>query len=406
MTGVHSSVHSILAPSDSERWLRCVGALYLSKGIPPIDAEYNASGTCSHWLGSWSLTHPELDLSVWLGKEMTFGDSTPFKFVVDDERIERVRAYVTQVNREPGSLLVEQKLDTTPVLGVPNQQGHADTVKLYPEGGVVKDGNLLKGVLTVHDFKDGHILVRAKDNFQLMLYLCAAMMQYSLVGEFEAFRGCIHQPKMHHYDEWTWSRTELLMFMDTIRPVAKLAYDLFYGNTPFDPETHLTAGERQCQWCPVRGRCPGRARYIISLFEPIIAKHEINEATLGSIMQIADDVRGALADYEAEATARAQTGIKIPGQKLIRGHRGAREWSDPVKAASVMELTLADAAYRPRLPISPTEAERLLKKGAYAPLAAAVGVKQAEGRLKLVPESDPHAEVVLSQFKPVQEPLT
>jgi len=379
--------------------------VYLSKGIPSLDAEYTASGSCSHWLGEWALTHPALDLNVWLGKEMTFGENPPFKFIVDDERIDRVRAYITQVGREPGTLLVEQRLDTTPVLGVPNQEGHADTVKLYPEGGVVKDDQLLRGVISVHDFKDGHILVRAKDNFQLMIYLCSAMMQYSLVGEFEAFRGCIHQPKLHHYDEWTYTRAELMAFMTLIRPLAQLAYDLYYSNVPFDPAVHLTAGEIQCQWCPVRGKCPERARYIISLFEPIITKHEINADTLGAIMRISDQVRSALNDYEKEATLRATGGLKIPGQKLIQGRRGPREWMDPIKAAIMMELTLGDAAYEKPTPISPTEAERLLKKGAYAPLAASVGVRQHDGRLKLVPENDPHPEYLISQFKPVPESL-
>lgn len=399
------STHSILAPSDAARWLRCVGAVYLSKGIPSLDAEYNASGSCSHWLGEWALTHPLLDLDSWLGKEMTFGANPPFKFTIDEERLTRVRAYVTQIGREPGTLLVEQRLDTTPVLGVPNQEGHADTIKLYPEGGVVKDDQLLRGVLSVHDFKDGHILVRAKDNFQLMIYLCAAMMQYSLVGEFEAFRGCIHQPKLHHYDEWTYTRAELVTFMDALRPVAQLAYDLYYSNAPFDPAVHLTAGEIQCQWCPVRGKCPARAQYIISLFEPIITKHEITNDTLGMIKSIEAQVRSALADYAAEAERRALGGVKIPGQKLILGRKGDRQWMDPVKAASMMELTLGDAAYEKPEPISPTEAERLLKKGAYAPLAASVGVRQNDGRLKLVPENDPHPEYVLSQFKPVQESL-
>jgi hypothetical protein len=397
--------HSILAPSDSPRWLRCVGAIYLSKGLPSLDAEYNASGSCSHWLSEWALTHPALDLNVWLGKEMTFGENPPFKFLVDEERLDRVRAYVAQINREPGTLLVEQRLDTTPVLGVPNQEGHADTIKLYPEGGVVKDEKLLRGVVSVYDFKDGRNLIRAENNTQLMIYLCAAMMQYSMVGEFEAFRGCIHQPKLHHYDEWTWTRDELMAFMEGIRPAAQLAYDLYYGNVVFDPNKHLRAGDLQCQWCPVRGKCPARARYIISLFEPIISKHEINADTLGAILQISGQVRSALNDYEVEATNRALGGQKIPGQKLIQGCKGPREWMDPVKAASLMEMTLGDRAYEPATPISPTEAERILKKGAYAPLAASVGVKQNEGKLKLVPEDDPHPEVILSQFKPVQESL-
>lgn len=375
--------HSILAPSDSARWLRCAGALYMSKGVPTLDAEYNASGTCSHWLGEWALSHPDLDLDAWLGKEMTFGDNPPFKFTVDEERLNRVRQYVTAIKREPGTHLYEARLDTTPVMGLPDQEGHADTVVLYPEGGVVKDGTLLKGVVTVHDFKDGYIVVNAKDNTQGLIYLCAAMMLYSLVDEFQAFRFCIHQPKMHHYDEWTYTRDELIYFMDLIRPTAKLAYDLYHGTVAFDDTQHLRAGPEQCTFCPVRGKCVERARYIGSLFQPVIQAHSVTDAVLGQLLTNGRTIKGALADYEAEALARATRGTQIEGWKLVKGNKGKRKWVDPAHAASVLELALAEKAFEPRVPISPTQAERLLKKG-YEPLANLV--TQSEAPWRLVPQ--------------------
>ena len=396
------STHSILAPSDSARWLRCVGSLYMSKGLPNLDAEYNASGTCTHWLAEWALTNNVEKLDSWLGKEMTFGTNPPFKFVVDTDRLDRVRTYVAAINREPGTLLVEQRLDTTPVVGVPDQEGHADTVKLYPEGGV-KDGALLRGVLSVHDLKDGHLIVYARDNFQGMIYLCAAMVQYDMTGDYSAFRFCIHQPKLKHYDEWTYTRQELTAFMEAIRPVAQLAYDLYHGAREFDAASHLTAGERQCQWCPVRGRCPARAQLIIDQFRPIIERHEITNATLGMILKIAPQVRAALTDYEAEALRRALTGLHIEGQKLVEGRRGPRKWRDAKAAESALALVLTDEKmYEPREIISPAQAEKLLRQG-YKPLASLV--TQSEGNYALAPADDPRAEVKLSQFTPVPDPL-
>src|ERR1700728_3531760 len=112
-----SGTHSILAPSGSSRWLRCVGALYLSRGVPNPDKEHSASGTCSHWLLQRQLEHPDGDLDSWLGKELTFGENPPFKFTVDEERLDRVRSCGTVINREPREMLVEHRLDTTPVLG-------------------------------------------------------------------------------------------------------------------------------------------------------------------------------------------------------------------------------------------------------------------------------------------------
>src|SRR3984957_19322207 len=226
-----SGTHSILAPSGSSRWLRCVGALYLSRGIQDPDKEHSASGTCSHWLLPWQLENTALDLEAsWLGKELIFGDNPAFTFKVDEERLDRVRSCVSVINREPGEMLVEHRLDTPPVLGVPDQEGHSDIIKLYPEGGAVIDEKVYKGVLSVHDYKDGYLLVNAKDNTQGLIYLCAAMLEFELIGDFNAFRFCIHQPKLHHYDEWTYTRAELESFRAPIRPLSKLAYDIYHEN--------------------------------------------------------------------------------------------------------------------------------------------------------------------------------
>lgn len=398
-----SGGHSILPPSGSHQWLRCVGSLYLSRGLPDIDAEYNASGTCSHWLLEWALTHPDLDLDSWLGKMMTFGKNPSFEFKIDEERLDRVRSCITAIGREPGTMFTERRLDTTPVLGVPQQEGHSDIIKAYPEGGVVKDGVLLKGVLSVHDYKDGYLLVNAKDNTQGLIYLCAALFEFDLLGEFQAYRFVVHQPKIHHYDEWTYTRAELETFMELIRPVAKLAYDLYHEVVPFDPKAHLVAGEEQCTFCKVRGRCPARAARIVSMFEPLIKRHELDDKSVGLLYGQLDEISAAVTDFRAEALRRAKMGVKIDGHKLVYGNKGKRRWINAESAALIMEPALGEKAYEPRTPISPTQAEKLLKKVGYDPLKKLV--TQSDPEMRLVPMDHKGDEVKLPEFKPIEEPL-
>jgi hypothetical protein len=406
-----SGIHSILAPSDSARWLRCVGALYLSRGLPDIDTESNASGTCSHRLLEWALNHPDLDLDSWLGKTLQFGDTEKFDFKIDEERLDRVRSCITNLNREPGLMFAERRLDTTPVLGVPGQQGHSDIIKAYPEGGVVKDGKLLKGVLTVHDFKDGYLLVKAEGNTQGLIYLCAAMFEFALLGDFEAFRFVVHQPKIHHYDEWTYTRAELEAFMTLIRPVAKLAYDIYYENVEFDPKTHLTAGDEQCTFCPVRGRCVARAARIAALFEPLIRRHELDDASVGILYAQLDEIESAVSDFREEALRRAKMGVEIQGQKLVYGNKGKRRWINEATAERALLAAARDdliieegQIYEPRMIISPTQAEKLLKKR-YEKIAGEV--TQSDPQLRLVPLAHKGEAVKLPEFKPVtdEEPL-
>jgi hypothetical protein len=399
-----SGTHSILAPSGSARWLRCVGALYLSRGVQDPDKEHSASGTCSHWLLQWALETGG-DLDSWLGKEMTFGENPPFRFVIDEERLDRVRSCVNVINREPGTMLVEHRLDTTPVLGVPDQQGHSDIIKLYPEGGVVKNEVLLRGVLSVHDYKDGYLLVNAKDNTQGMIYLCAAMIEFSLIGNFEAFRFCIHQPKLHHYDEWTYTRAELEAFMALIRPVAKLAYDIYHEIVPFDSQQHLAPGEEQCTYCQVRGRCVARARRIMSMFEPLIKRHELDDKSLGTVYAQLDEIESAITDFRSEALRRAKLGVIVDGQKLVYGNKGKRVWIDKKAVADLLTYTLdpqvLERLYEPREFVSPTQAEKILKDG-YGAIKDLV--TQSEPQLRLVPLDHKGEAVTPVQFLPTQEP--
>jgi Protein of unknown function (DUF2800) len=394
MTGTHS----ILAPSGSERWLRCVGSLRLCKDVPSEASEHAASGTLSHWMLESALNGDALE--SWLGKS---SEVEGFKFTVDQDRIDLVQSVVNAINREPGLMLTETRLDTTPVLGVPGQQGHSDVIKANPTGSVLIDDTHLHGVLSVHDFKSGYNQVNARDNTQGLIYLCAAMIQVAdLIGDYNAFRFCIHQPKINHYDEWTYTRAELVAFMDLIRPVAKLAYDLYHGTVEFDPVKHLNAGDTQCGYCPVRGRCPARAKRVADMFLPLIKRHELDDAAIGALYSQLDEIESAVSDFRAEALRRAKMGSTIPGQKLIYGNRGRRQWIDTAQAERALTGIAGERAYEPRTIISPTDAEKMLKKR-YAALVPLV--TQTEPQLRLVPLSHKGEEVKIETFRP-QEPST
>lgn len=399
-----SGIHSILAPSGAEMWARCVGSLYLGKGVPDVDAEYNASGSCSHWILETCLRNGQLP-ETFLGKDLLFSG---FTFKVDQDRCDRISACMRNIYREPGRMWVEKELNTSPIFGVPGQIGHADVIKLDELSAVEIKGELYTGVLSVHDFKDGYIRVNAKDNLQGLGYLAAALYEMELSAPINALRFCIHQPRIGHYDEWTYTRAEIEAFIAAIRPVAELAYNIYHGIVEFDASKHLTAGDEQCLWCPVRGRCPARAKRIVDLFAAVITKHEIDDAQLSQLYLRLDEIQQACKDYRAEALRRAMNGRKIEGQKLVRGRRGARAWTDKDKASTAMSFILPEEKiYEPRELISPTEAEKLLKKN-YASVAKYV--TQADGSLSLAPVDDPRTEIVIEpvKFSPVQlvDPLT
>lgn len=396
-----SSGHSILAPSGAETWSRCVGAPHLSRGLPQVDREYNASGSCSHWIMNYGFEHPQESIQQFLGKTMKFGESPPFDFVIDQDRLDRVQLVIDEINREPGDGWYEQRLNTTPIFGVPNQEGHADVVKYDPTGIVQIHGVAHKGVLSVHDLKDGYLLVNAKNNLQGLSYIAAALHQYDVVGEINACRFVIHQPKIKHYDEWAYTREELEAFVTVIRPVAKLVYDIYHGIVPFDPAVHLNAGEEQCFWCPVRGRCPARARHIMSLFEPLINRHELDDEMFGLIYGKLDEISQAVKDYHAEAMRRAMMGKHVPGQKLVMGYPGDRAWVTPEKAENILAMTVPEAQmYAPRKLATPTQIEKTLKQMKQKELYASIAqyIVRAAGSPTLAPLADKRPELSIASF--------
>ncbi len=190
--------------------------------------------------------------------------------------------------------------------------------------------------------------------------------------------------------------------MALIRPVAKLAYDIYHETVPFDPEQHLNAGEEQCTYCPVRGRCVARAKRIMSLFEPLIKRHELDDKSLGVVYARLDEIESAISDFRAEALRRAKLGVIVDGQKLVYGNKGRRQWVDKAKAEAALSMLLPeDKIYEPREIVSPTTAEKLLKKG-YGAIENLV--TQSEPQLRLVPLDHKGEAVTPIQFIPTQEP--
>jgi hypothetical protein len=385
--------HSLLAPSAAAMWSRCVGALYMGKGRAKPATIDSASGTCTHSLGECLLKDGRLQVQV--------GDVVEvdgFKFTIDEDRIDRAKAYANNVLREPAShRFVEHRLDTSAILGIEGQEGHADCVALDPDSSVAIDGVELKGIVSVHDFKDGNNIVYAKNNLQGLIYVASALYEFDLLADYRVARFCIHQPRQNHYDEWSYTRTEIEHFISIIRPAAKLAYDLYHGNVDFDPNLHLNAGDEQCKWCPVRGSCPARAKRIVDMFAKVLVKHEIDDNTLSEIYIRLDEVESACRDFRGEALHRALQGRRISGQKLVRGRKGKRSWVDSAKAQTALEMLLDDEKmYEPREIISPTAADKILKSK-YKLVKQYV--TQADGGITLAPEIDPRDEITPLQFE-------
>jgi hypothetical protein len=371
-----------------------VGSLAYAKGQPPDPPnEDAASGTCTHWLGQQTLSLKQPPEN-WLGKTLEFDG---FKFGVDQDRCDRVWVYVNAIRREPGTRFVEVRLDTSEVLGAPDQGGTPDVILLDTDAETI----------SVHDLKDGAEIIYAGKNEQLATYGAAALHKFDMLCDWKKIRVCIHQPRMKHYDERTYTRAELEAFMVSIRMGAIKAYDLWLAGSSEQIQAALTPGEKQCKWCPMRGKCEVRAESILELFpvvggevdEPEVAI--LDDASLASAHSRLGEIENWCRDIRSEAFKRAIAGRTLPGKKLVRGRAGKRYWKDAAKVEGVLSM-LIDDIYEPREIISPTQVEKR-SKAAYASLTDYVG--QNEGGLSLVDESEPGEAITVTkaQFEVIHE---
>jgi hypothetical protein len=327
------------------------------------------------------------DAQQFLGNTL---EADGFSFTVDDTFVRQVQSYIDGIRRCVGRRYVEVRLNTSPVLGVPDQSGTADCVIL----------NRQTKTLEVHDAKFGFKRVNAKDNPQGLIYIAAALEFYDIYDAWEQAKFVIHQPTIDHYDEETYTLAQVRAFLDTIRPAAARAMAMYRGEIPIE----LTPGPVQCEWCPIRSSCAARAGRILEMFPTGFEANEpeapsLSDEEVGAALKQLEEIESWCSDIRKEAYTRALAGSKIPGHKLVRGNRTARFWKDEKAVEGKLALVLDDGVniYAPPSLLSPTALEKIVGKETYQTIESLVG--QNDGALKLVPETDKHPEVQVNTIE-------
>ena len=159
------AAHARLSPSGAHRWIACPGSLALEAEYPDDSSSYAAEGTLAHDIAGQCLEE-NLDPEDFLYKRF---EVDGFVFSVDEAMVKHVADYMRLVRgyAEGGVLLIERKVNFSPVVGVEDSFGTADAI-------------IVKGdTMTVVDLKYGMgVEVSAEKNPQLMLYALGALNDY------------------------------------------------------------------------------------------------------------------------------------------------------------------------------------------------------------------------------------
>lgn len=423
------SEHARFSPSKMHRIMTCPGSLALESLVQDKTSAYAAEGTAAHELLELCLTDGRGYALAYEGRVFVVEENGQrFEFEADDdmcgyvqEVVDQVRAMIEAAEAYGWTveLLVEQKINTSSVVGIPDQFGTTDIILLARKDGIMRitvgDFKYGRGVpVYAHDEEDGH-------NPQLMTYGAGVYDLYAVAEDIELITLCIFMPRLGYMSTADVTPEEIEAFKaaaEAAAAQAEIEKGLF--DCDKDPASlTLRPAEKACQFCKAKAICPalaGKVQDVVGDFEDLTEKTcedvkrsaLIDTATLSRFMQYTDLVEMWCSAVRARVEAELFAGNTVPGYKLVEGRKGHRKWSDADEAENIMKSMRLkqEAMYTMKL-ISPAQAEKVLKESEKRWKRLAPLIMQPPGKPSVVAESDKRPALVLpnvaDEFEDISE---
>ncbi len=399
-------VHALLSASSSKQWLHCPPSVRLQENFPNESSVYAEEGTFAHEVC-------EYKLCKYLKERVKRPQSEEY----DTEEIEQITDVyaefvisIIEQMKENGCeplAFVEERVDYSHI--APSGFGTADML-------IIGKDEQGRGILHVCDFKTGAgVFVDADHNSQMMLYAIGALAAYGFLYDIEIVRMSIIQPRLDNISTFECSRQELEDWGESIKPIAKLAYEGKGEQHPGD----------WCRFCRAKPVCKACADEALALCREdfldldagafddtaeesdMTAPYEADTQTavfkqpglipiselaeiLPTLNRISSWIEAVFAFVSSEAINH---GVPIPGYKVVEG-RSKRVFTDTKAVVDTAVQNGYTDLYKQTL-ITLTEFEKMMGKKKFNELLGEY-VAKPPGKLALVPESDPREPVDLS----------
>ncbi|MGM9936576.1 MAG: DUF2800 domain-containing protein, partial [Candidatus Ornithomonoglobus sp.] len=237
----------------------------------------------------------------------------------------------------------------------------------YAPGGFGTSDCIIIGGNTMYvcDFKYGKgVKVDAERNTQGMLYALGALKAYEMFYRIDEIVIAIIQPRIDNISEYRISAAELTKWADEVlKPAVKEVLD---GSTDCNPGPWCDKG-----FCKARCKCRALAEAHLELLDDygLTDAAKLNNAQIGDVLTRGRQLKAWLAAVDEYALSECLAGREVPGWKVVAG-RSVRQFTDTDKAFEhfIGNGIKRDMLYK-RVPITLTEAEKLIGKKQFAKMA-------------------------------------
>jgi hypothetical protein len=386
-----ADAHAFLAPSAAGRWVLCPGSALMESRYPEAgDKAAAAEGTAAHWcmqqlFDGWAPDTLLSDGKTETGHPVTREMVQGALLLVDD-----VRAVAVTAPQDVGSIVVEQRVAIPRVH--PSANWGTPDVRLW-----VPDPFTGTTTLYLWDFKYGHKVVDAFENWQLLDYAAGVLDEMRHIPEDRITVVMrVVQPRSYHRDgpirEWRIRASDLAQYVFRLSMAADEATQ---------PQPECRPQPDACENCTARHACDAlqRAAYRGMDLAAQAQGHELSPFALGLEMRY-------LAEASALMNARL-TGLKAQAEGLrLRGEAiphwraeptASREvWTKPEGEVIALGALLGAKLAKPAEAITPTQARAEFKRVGLDPVVIGAYAVRASGGLKLVPDDGSEARKVFA----------
>lgn len=356
-----SKAHAFLPPSGAGAWVKCPLWPTMNAAYPRPPSPESEEGEAAHWV----LTQ----------EQPRVGDVAPNGAVVSDEMLIGAEMWHDALGPREFPCHVEETLPATEVIH-PDCWGTPDLWAVC------------EGTLQVADYKYGHGIVPAVENWQLLTYAALALHSQDMpaVGV-DRIVLTIVQPRGYGAKggpvrHWEVDVLDMPEYIRTLHDAAALATG---DNPPARPGPH-------CGYCPGRHACSAlqEAGGYIADYSGRGYRSDLTAAQLGYELRALDAAADLLdarrTGLQEQAVAMIRRGEPVPHYRLD-STAGREEWTRPIDEVLALGEALGVPLSKPAAPITPAQAR---KAGLDKDLVAAFSQRKP-GATKLVADDGAEA---------------